>query len=335
MFAWRDDKAVSYQLAAISENSNRMVRCFLTVTRLSKVHCAGGPTMTKAPGLFYVMRAAMEDKPSPSLQHWGLTHAPFRGMPAVNRFYPTSSLTEALARIDYLVEGRRRVGLLTGDSGVGKSLTLKAAARQLERQGHSVVLLDATAVSPRELIWQVACGLGAAPGDDSDVTRLWRLVSDRVVENRIQQKHTVLLIDEAGHAGPDVLAHCIRLARLDPSSASRWTMVLATQLQQATRWSSTLRDLVDLRIELLPWTAEDTIGYVQMSLLEAGRMEPVFDDDALAVLNNLAQGVARDVARLADFALLAGAAARRPTVDAITVETAHEEISWTAEVAIY
>jgi hypothetical protein len=55
----------------------------------------------------------------------------------------------------------------------------------------------------------------------------------------------------------------------------------------------------------------------------------------LAALNNLSQGVARDVARLADFSLLAGAAARRPTVDAITVETAHEEIAWTAEVAIY
>jgi type II secretory pathway predicted ATPase ExeA len=312
-----------------------MIKHLLTVARLSKVRGCGGPTMTKAPVLFSVTRAAMEDKPSLSLQHWGLTRAPFRGMPAVQQLYPTSSLTEALARIDYLVEGRRRVGLLMGDSGVGKSLTLKAATRQLERQGHSVVLVDATAVSARELIWQVACGLGAAPTDDVDLTKLWRLVSDRVVENRMQQKHTVLLIDEAGHAGPDVLAQCVRLARLDASSAARWTMVLAAQLRQATRWNATLRDLVDLRIELLPWTAEDTIGYVQMSLLEAGRMEPVFDDDALVALNNLAQGVARDVARLADFALLAGAAARRPTVDAITVETAHEEISWTADVAIH
>ena len=113
----------------------------------------------------------MADNRSQSLVHWGLTRWPFRGTPAVDELYPTAGLTEALARIDYLVDGRRRVGLLTGESGVGKSLTLNAAALQLERHGRSVALVDATAVSAREFTWLVACGLGASPGEDADIAR--------------------------------------------------------------------------------------------------------------------------------------------------------------------
>jgi general secretion pathway protein A len=72
-----------------------------------------------------------------------------------------------------------------------------------------------------------------------------------------------------------------------------------------------------------------------MSLLEAGRMEPLFEDDALAALHRLTQGVPRQVVRLADFALLAAAVAGRATIDAVTVEAAHEEISWPVEVGAY
>jgi general secretion pathway protein A len=277
----------------------------------------------------------MNDKRSLSLVHWGLERWPFRSTPAVDQLYPTAGLTEALARIDYLVNGRRRMGVVMGDSGVGKSLTLKAAARQLERQGRAVVLVDATAVSARELTWLVACGLGAAPHEDADVPRLWRQISDRVVENRLQQQHTVLLVDEAGQAGADVLSQFVRLGRLDPSPAARWTIVLSAEQEQAARWSVTLRNLVDLRVDLMAWSAEDTIGYLQMSLLEAGRMEPLFDEEALTTLHPLTQGVPRQIVRLADFALLAGAAAGLETIDAVTIEAAYEEISWPAEVAAY
>jgi general secretion pathway protein A len=249
--------------------------------------------------------------------------------------YPTAASAEALARIEYLVDSRRRVGVLLGEQGIGKSLLLLAAARQLGRQGRAVALVDVTGVGPRELAWQIAGSLKAAPNDDADGSRLWRLIGDRIVENRTQAVHTVLLVDNAGLAGPDVLMQIARLARLDASPAARWTIVLAAEPEQAAHWGATLRNLVDLRIELVAWSAEDTVGYVQMALVEAGRLEPLFEDDALQALHSLAGGVPRKVARLADFALLAGAGAGMTTIDVETVEAAHEEISWPVEAAAY
>jgi type II secretory pathway predicted ATPase ExeA len=269
------------------------------------------------------------------MEHWGLERWPFRAVPEVDEFYPTAGHGEALARIEYLVDGRRRMGVLLGELGVGKSLVLQAAARQLARQGRAVVLVDVTGLSTREFAWQIVCGLGAAPREDADLSRLWRQIADRLVENRLQQVDTVLLVDEAGQAGTDVMTQLVRLARLDSAPSARWTIVLAAEPAQAPRWNETLRNLVDLRIDLVPWSCEDTIGYVQTALVEAGRLEPLFDDAALSALYDLTGGVARQVARLADFALLAGAAARLNSIDAATIEAAHDEITWPTAAAAY
>ena len=277
----------------------------------------------------------MKQQRSLPLEHWGLERWPFCSVPDADRFYPTAGNNEALARIEYLVESRRRLGVLVGEAGVGKSLVLQIAARQLARRGRAVALVDVIGATTRELFWQVAADLGAVPHGEADSAVLWRQIADRVVENRIQDIDTVLLVDNAGLAGPDVLTQLARLSRVDATPPARWTIVLAAERMQAARWSETLRDLADLRVDLHPWDVADTVGYVQTALVDAGRIEPLFEDDALAKLHDLSEGVARRVARLADYALLAGAAAGLSTIDAATVEAAHEEIAWPVAAGAY
>lgn len=264
------------------------------------------------------------------LDHWQLAESPFQTAFDADRYYPSASHDEALARLDYLVDARRRLGVLLGESGVGKSLVLRVAAQRLARKGAAVAVIDAVGIGTRELLWQLAAGLKAAPRDTSDTLHLWRLVADRVAENRLQQTSTVLLVDDAGQAGPDVLAQLGRLARLEMTPAARWSILLAAEPPQAAHWSESLRELVDLRIDLEPWSEADTIGYVQTSLVDAGRFDPVFDDGALAALYELSGGVPRHVIRLADFALLAGAAAALDTIDTATVHEAYGEMGWPA-----
>ncbi len=262
------------------------------------------------------------------LDHWQLSESPFRTVLDADRFYPSAGHDEALARLEYLVDARRRLGVLLGASGVGKSLVLHVVTQRLARKGSAVIVVDAVGTGTRELLWQLAAGLGAAPRDTSDMVHLWRLVADRVAENRMQQTNTVLLVDDASQAGPDVLTQLVRLARLDCTPAARWTILLVAEPLQAARWNESLRELVDLRIDLEPWSEADTIGYVQTSLVEAGRFDPVFDDEGLAAIYDLTGGVPRRVIRLADFALLAGASAAAGTIDAATVHEAYSEMNW-------
>jgi general secretion pathway protein A len=277
----------------------------------------------------------MEIKQPLPLAFWGLERWPFGGSVAARQFYPTPAHNEALARIEYLVESRRRLGALLAESGNGKSLVLRVAAEQLARNGCVAVVVDSLGSSTHDVLWQLACGLRTAPREDADVSWLWRQIADRVAENRIQQIATVALIDDAGQAGPDLVTQFSRLVRLDTSPDARWTIVLAAEASQAARWNETLRNSVDLRIELGHWSTDDTIGYVQTSLVEAGRMEPVFENDALRTLHELSAGVPRQVARLADYALLAGAAAKLDSVTSALIEAAYDEIAWPTAVAAY
>lgn len=268
-------------------------------------------------------------------KHWGLERWPFSSTPGERQFYPTAGHNEALARIEYLVDGRRRLGALLGDSGVGKSLVLRVAAAQLTKKGRAVVLVDALGASTREFLWQVACGLGTTPREEADVPWMWRQISDRIVENRLRQTDTVLLVDDAGQAGPDLATQLLRLARLDVTPTARWTIALAAEASQTIRWNDALRNLFDLRIDVQPWTIDDTIGFIQTALVDAGRFEPLFDDGALRALHELACGVPRQITRLADYALLAGAAAGVDSIDAGIVEAASEEIAWPTAALAY
>ena len=78
------------------------------------------------------------------------------------RYYPSAGHDEALARLEYLVEARRRLGVLLGESGIGKSLVLQVAAERLARKGAAVAVVDTVGVGTRDLLWQLAAALGAA-----------------------------------------------------------------------------------------------------------------------------------------------------------------------------
>ena len=277
----------------------------------------------------------MKQEQSKPLEHWGLERWPFPSVPSAGLIYPSAGHEEALARIDYLVGTQRRLGVLLGEVGIGKTLTLQAAARQMARQRQAVVIVDALGLGTREMLWQVAAGLGAAPDIHAELPKLWRLVADRVIENRWQQIDTVLIVDDAGQVGPDLATQLTRLSRIDPTPAARWTILLAAEADQVGRWGETLRELVDLRIELMPWDDADVVGFLQSALVEAGREEPLFDDDALEALSELSGGIPRRLARLADLAMLAGAAARAATVDASLVHAADDEVRWYAPARVF
>src|SRR5262245_30201745 len=102
---------------------------------------------------------------------------------------------EALARLHYLFEHRRRAGIVLGPAGVGKSFLLAQFAREVRRTGHEAVAVDLFGTQDGEFLWNVAARLGAPVQLSDSRFRLWRAIADRLYENRLQNIHTVLLFD--------------------------------------------------------------------------------------------------------------------------------------------
>ncbi len=258
--------------------------------------------------------------------HWGLTEAPFRGAFDARFFYESPTHEEALARLQFLVEERQRLGLLLGETGTGKSMLLEVFARHLRPNGSQVANISLAGADLREFLWLIAAELGLNPSVRDDVFRLWRGVLDRLTENRYQQLDTVLLFDDAHEASREVLEHVSRLAQVDRAPTARLTVVLAWTAGHAAAIDARLLELSELRIDLDHWDEPDTIGYLNWSLAQAGRKTPVFSDEAMIRLHALSDGVPRRVNQLASLALMAGAARQIPLIDGETVASIHHEL---------
>jgi len=258
--------------------------------------------------------------------HWGLVNVPFRGYVDPDSFYESPTHEEALARLHFLVEQRRRLGLLIGTSGSGKSLLLEVFAQQLRRNGLPVAKLSVLGLEPAEMLAQIAAGFELNPDPADTVARLWRMVTDRLSEFRYQQLDATILLDDADRASQPVLDLITRLAQHDPSPESRLTLVMAGQCDRMGRLGDRLLGLAELRVDIEPWEVSDTEDYLKSSLARAGRETPIFDPPAVARLHELTQGIPRRIGQLADLALLAGAGGELEQIDAEVVESVYQEL---------
>ena len=239
--------------------------------------------------------------------HWGLRETPFPSGLNPRLFHQSPAHEEALARLQFLVEQRQRLGLLLGSTGTGKSLVLDQLARHFRRRGAQVASISLLRVDLHEFLWLLAAELGLNPGRNDDIFSLWRGVMDGIAENRYQQLDTLILLDDADEAQGAVLDHVARLAQCDPGVATPLSLVLSVSPERVSRLGPRLLDLAELRTDLDPWDEQDTHAYLTAALAWAGRKTPLFTDDAVNRLQHRSGGVPRRVNQLAALALVAGA----------------------------
>ena len=259
-------------------------------------------------------------------EYWGLRESPFGGNLDLRYFFQSVNADEALARLHFLPEQHRRLGLLLGSSGVGKSQLLQLFGKQLLRDGRHVAQIPTLGVDAREFLVLLATRFGLCPSASASSAVLWRQLDDHLVSNRYQRISTIVLLDDADEAEPAVLSQITRLVQSDPSSEARLTVVLSAREDRVGHLGNRLLELAELRIDLEPWQASDTAGYLRTAISLAGRRTDVFQPDALARIHELSEGVPRRVKQLAELSLLAAAGQELRTIDGETVEAAYFEL---------
>jgi type II secretory pathway predicted ATPase ExeA len=258
--------------------------------------------------------------------YWGLGESPFRGSLDPRFFYQGPTQEEALARLHFLVEQSRSVGLLLGEPGSGKSQLLEIFARELGPLNRQSALVELVGASAQEFLWLLSARLGVETPHEVRPFQLWRALTDHLSANRYQQIATVLLLDDADEAHPEVIDQIARLAQLEASHESPLTIVLTAQPRRISRLGARLLELAELRIDLEGWEGDDTAAFVKNALSRSGRSTPIFSEAALRRLHELSSGIPRRVKQLADLALLAGAGQNLVQIECETIESVFQEL---------
>jgi type II secretory pathway predicted ATPase ExeA len=260
------------------------------------------------------------------LEYWGLQQSPFASGIDRRRFFRSPTHDEALARLHFLVDEQRRLGLLLAASGCGKSTLLDQFGHEARRAGRHVVYLNLLTVGEHEFLIQLAGQLGGISDRVRAASDVWRHVRDRLAENRYQKLHTLLLFDDADEASSELLEQITRILQLDPTSSARLTVVLAAAPHRLNRLGQRLLSQSELRVDLRAWELEDTAQYLADALRRSGRREAAFSQEAVSRLQELSGGIPRRVSHLANLSLLAAAGEGLKLVDAATVDAVCHEL---------
>lgn len=248
--------------------------------------------------------------------YWSLQKLPFGRPELADDFFAGRPQREALARLHYLICGGRSSGLLIAPAGAGRTTLL---GRVAVSAGFGDCAVDMVRTGARhrsrdELLVQLAVRLGTNPlrGD------LFRQVSERIEASARQSVRTVWLLDDATPLAAD-------LAGALADECSWFTAVIGCSPQDALELAAALGGC-PLRIDLDAFDLSDTAAFVRHSLAQAGGREDIFRDTAMVRLHELAEGCVATISRLAELALLAGAAQQAREITAELVEAVQFEV---------
>lgn len=262
--------------------------------------------------------------------YWGLQNSPFSPSEGIFR---TSTIDEAIARLEFLVDNQQRLGLLLGQPGIGKSVLLSSFAQFQRTRGRQVLYIDVQGMGSQELVWRLSQDLGRVPEDET-INLLWRNIYDRLTVNRYQQVSTLVLLDNVGETDRDALSVISRLVQWEPNAATRLTVILAAETENTERIGRRLLELCDLRIELGPWTSKETAEFLAESVIRAGCDKAIFDIMAAERIHQLSGGIPRRIRHLSELSLVAGAGHELPSIDVATVEAVDAELSVDASLSV-
>ena len=259
-------------------------------------------------------------------RYWGLNGSPFQGTSDLRWFVETAAHEEALARFSFLVEQRRRFGLLRGPVGTGKSLLLLAARRDAEQSGRDVVAVDLFGLDSHEMLWQLVIALRLGPKDGCSRWWLWQALTDHLQALTSARLPIVLLCDHLERAESDGLGLLERLLHLRAANDGCLTILAAARDTFDECLIPELTEQSDLRIDLPRLNRHESALFVGGLLDKARCDREVFEPAALKALFDLSGGEPRAITRLCDLALAAGAHQELDCIDEVTLRAVAGEL---------
>ena len=266
---------------------------------------------------------------APWAAHFGLARTPFgKSIPAGDLF-ARQAHAQATARIGFCI-AETLLGVITGDTGAGKTVAVRAAVAGLDPTRHQVIYVANPAFGTRGLYVQVVRALGGRPRYLK--AELMAQAADLLAAEATERHRTVVLIvDEAHLLQPDQLEELRLMTNAEMDSASPFAGILVGQptLARQLRMGAfaALDQRIATRYAIKPMDLAESAAYLRHHMALAGREEPLFADDAVARLHRVSSGLPRALNNAAVAALIAAAANGQDLVDDACAKKAVAELT--------
>ena len=248
-------------------------------------------------------------------EYWGFKKLPFENVPDPDFFYLSRPHDEGLTRLLYAAEMRKGCALLSGDIGCGKTTLSRVFIQRIAEESFDLALITNPCLEPKELLQDVLYEFQVKPVPDTKVEIL-RVLNDRLLENMRENKETLLIIDEAQLLSPAALEEIRLLLNFQVANRFLITIFLLGQpeLIDKIKKIRQLEQRIAIRYFLRPFEMEETTNYILFRQKVAGGSKNVFSRQAIEMIYNHSNGLARSINNLCDLALLIGFGEKQDTI---------------------
>jgi general secretion pathway protein A len=296
------------------------------------------PDASQAPHPRTSLRRATAAAPEPRTYQtfYGLDEKPFSLDPDPKFLFHSAAHDGAVQDLLEAIGRRTCIAVVTGETGIGKTMLCRAVVDQLDRRTLTSYLSEPF-VSQEDLFETVLVDFGvispadAARGHRTGTSARALVETLRAFLGSLATLKTsaVIIIDEAHEVPANALDELRRLA-MDEGRSGVLQLVLVGRPEFDTALRRELKSLaerVTLHIELDPLLGDELSGYVMHRLRIAGTSPRVeFDGPALTRLLQASDGVPRLVNLICDRALTLGYQRSASVIDRELVETAAEDL---------
>jgi type II secretory pathway predicted ATPase ExeA len=255
------------------------------------------------------------------LKHWKLDRSPFSIAGNRRAVFTGGTVEEALARSEFLIDQGKRLGLVIGPSGVGKTTLLEQLIlfRNAQKPREHVVRVDLRAADKSALPLRIANALEL----DCNPNLVWADLQDHFFASNAMGHQTVLLFDSIADASEDIFLGLQQFWGICPRTCNL-VCLDDDSLVNLPRW---MLEWCELKIELPCWDLGQTADYFEFALVRAGGREDLFDAQSITRIQELSDGTPRKISQIADLALVAGAVRRSQRITADLVDQVCDEFT--------
>jgi len=243
------------------------------------------------------------------LRHFGLKHAILgKDCPAL---WDDGHLKQLRERFEWLLD-RPGIGLLTADSGVGKTVALRHLLHEVNPHRYQVIYLAETDFGRLDIYRSLAIGLGLDPPHRR--AQLWREIKARILDLADNKQIVpVWIIDEAQNLPAEFFRDFPSFMNFAIDSRDLITVWLVGHTSLARMLERTphaaLFSRIQLHLHLRPVTERERfMSLIHHAFQAAGAKHNLMSDSGMELLRQACQGIPRLAGRILQMGLQLAAA---------------------------
>jgi type II secretory pathway predicted ATPase ExeA len=260
--------------------------------------------------------------------HYGFSRMPFGRDLAPGMLHRHTSHNEAVARISWCIS-ERSIGVVTGEVGAGKTVSVRTALAGLDPSKYTVIYLPNPMIGVRGIHEEIVNSFGQPPAHLG--SRLTVQAGKALMAEREERGRTpVLVLDEAHMLSYEQLEAVRMLTNqgMDQESPLSCLLVGQPTLRRTMKLAvlAALEQRTALRYTMPGMISTETASYVKHHLNLVGRPDQLFTEDAMSLIHTTSRGYPRAVNNLSLQSLVATFAAGKNLVDETAARSAVSEV---------